>query len=116
MTITKKKKKNAIAAVVASLALVAFTASPAVASAPSYTKNDKQFVKTIRAESPVLYGVGAKLLISTAKETCKFLRKGYGTIFDAIGLAEDGGLDEDTAMTMVAGAIIFYCPEQEDNY
>lgn len=108
--------KKIIITAAAAFALVISTAAPAVASAPSYTRNDKSYLKTIRAESPALYGVNSKLLISTAKETCKFLRKGYGTIFDAIGIAEDGGLDEDTAMTMVAGAIIFYCPEQEDNY
>ncbi len=110
------KKKNVIAAAVVSLALVVCTAAPAVASAPSYSRNDKQYVSAVRTESPILKKVGAKSLISLGKETCLFLRKGYGTIFDAIAIGEDSGLDEDTSMTLVAGAIIYYCPEQEDNY
>lgn len=113
----KINKKSIIVAVVASIGLVFSTAAPAVASAPAaYSRNDKAFVKAVRNESPILYGVGARLLISTAKETCKFLRNGYGGVLDAVGFAEDGGLDEDTAMTIVAGAVIYYCPEQESNY
>jgi hypothetical protein len=43
------------------------------------------------------------------------LRSGKG-ILDAVNIALDAGLSRNVAYTLVAGAVVFYCPEQEGNY
>lgn len=100
--------RKKIAATVAALALALTFAGPAQAG----PREDNLFVKIIRSEAPELRAVAKKNLISLAKETCKFLRSGF-TVIDAVEIAEDEGIRSKTAVALVAGAIVFYCPEQE---
>jgi hypothetical protein len=62
-----------------------------------------------------LKGVSRKQLVKTAKETCKFLRAGF-TIMDAYDMMEDSGFTNKEITAFLAGAVVFYCPDQEDNY
>jgi hypothetical protein len=107
--------KKIIALVIAAFLAIS-VAAPAQASAPAFnSKNDKLFQRVVTKEAPSLKGVPRKTLVKTAKETCKFLRAGFG-ILDAIDLMEDNGFSEKTAIAFVAGSVVFYCPEQENNY
>lgn len=103
------KKIAAVLAAVVMLGLV--FAPPAQAS----KKNDNLYVKVIRAESPELRFVKRGTLIKTAKATCRYLRAGGG-ILDAVQIGRESGFSRDTALTLVAGAVVFYCPDQEGNY
>lgn len=106
------KKIAAFAAAVA-LAMVGFVAvAPAASAGP---RDDALFVKLVKKEAPELRGVSSRQLIKTAKETCSFLRAGF-TILEAVELAEEAGLSQNAGMSIVAGAIVFYCPEQENNF
>jgi len=101
----KKMMALALAVVIGGSFLVA---SPAQA----WTKNDNLYFKIIREDAPDLKSVKKKTLKRNAKVTCKYLRAG-GTVYEAIGIAEDNGLDYKTALALVAGAVVFYCPEEE---
>lgn len=103
-------KRLVVVAAVVAIAVVGL-ASPAQASA----SNDRAYVNAIRNEAPELHGVKSKDLIKTAKLTCRALRAGSG-MFDLITLAENNGLETDTATALIAGAVVFYCPDQETNY
>jgi hypothetical protein len=78
-------------------------------------RDDKLFVKIISEEAPIFKGVSRKTMVKTAKTTCRFLRSGF-TIFEVVESMEDSGFTQNQSMTFVAGAIVFYCPDQEDNY
>jgi hypothetical protein len=97
-----------IVAVVASAGLALACAAPAYAG----PREDNLFVKLVRTEARELKSVPKKQLISLAKETCKFLREGFD-VLDAVEIAEDEGIRTGTAIALVAGAVVFYCPEQE---
>lgn len=86
-------------------------APPAQASA----KDDRLFYSLVTSSAPTLKGVSRRQLVKTAKETCKFLRNGF-TIFDAYDLMEESGFTNKEITAFIAGAIVFYCPEQEDNF
>ncbi len=99
---------------VASAALIGTTlllAPPAQAAA----KDDRLFYTLVTADAPTLKGVGRKQLVKTARETCRFLRNGF-TIIDAYDLMEDSGFTEREISSFLAGAVVFYCPDQEDNF
>lgn len=106
------KKIAAIAAAVALTIAGAIAVAPAVSAGP---KDDALFVKLVKKEAPELKAVSSRQLIKTAKQTCSFLRSGF-TILEAVELAEEAGLSQNAGMSIVAGAIVFYCPEQENNF
>lgn len=93
------------------VALVFIAPAPAQASA----KNDRLFYSVVTSSAPTLKGVPRKDLVKTAKETCKFLRSGF-TIMDAYDLMEETGFTNKEITAFIAGAIVFYCPDQEDNF
>lgn len=107
--------KKFIVAVAATAVLLVGFSTPAHAVVPSMTKKDKQYVRVIRMESPSLRFVSPRQLVRIAKLNCRGLRAGL-TIPDVVMAGVSGGLDEDTVLTLVAGAVIFYCPEQENNF
>jgi hypothetical protein len=78
-------------------------------------KNDDRYVQIIRSEAPELSRVSKAKLVKGAKTTCRYLRSGGG-IIEAVQMALDAGIRRNTALTLVAGAVVFYCPEQENNY
>ena len=84
----------------------------AVSPAQAWTGNDNAFFRVVRAEAPDLRYASKTTLRQTAKAVCKYLRLG-GTVVEAVDAAEGSGLDSDTAIAIVAGAVVFYCPEQE---
>ena len=115
--------KNKIISTLAVLPLVvggSIAAAP-VASASTQTvavagiKDDKLFVKIVSNEARGFKGIPRKTMVKTAKQTCKYLRAGF-TVLDAVYLMEKTGFTENESMTFVAGAVVFYCPEQEDNF
>ncbi len=73
------------------------------------------YVKIVRSEAPELRAISKKQLVTAAKTTCKYLRAGGG-ILGAVDLAMDAGIRENTAIALVAGAVVFYCPDQENNF
>jgi hypothetical protein len=107
--------KKSLIAIVASIALMFAFIAPAQASAPTGLRDDKLFVKLVTAEAPTLKGIPRKTMVKTAKQVCKYLRAGF-TILDAVYLMEDNDFTENESMSFVAGAVVFYCPEQEDNF
>lgn len=103
------------AAIIAIVIAALFVAAPATAAVPTLNSNDRLFLKTIRATEPMLKRVSSKTLIDTAKGACKAMRSGL-TILDVVALGEESGLDSEVAVALTAGAVVFYCPEQENNY
>jgi len=83
--------------------------------AQANSQNDRLFYKIVTQEAPSFKAVSRKQLVKVAKTTCKALRSGVG-VLEVVALAEDNGLTSNQAMSLVAGAVVFYCPEQEDNY
>lgn len=104
-----------IVSIVASLALAGGAAIATAAPAQALTNNDRLFAKLVRAEAYEFKAVPVGAMVKTAKTTCKFLRSGF-TVIDAVSIMEDNGISEDAAIAFVAGAVVFYCPEQKDNY
>ena len=101
---------------VAALALTITVAAPATAAVTTkLNKNDRLYVSILRSEVSELRYVSPAQLVKGAKITCKGLRSGM-TLLDVVEIAVDNGLSENTAMALVAGAVVFYCPEQEDNF
>lgn len=104
--------KKIIAATVAALTgATLLLAPPAQASA----SDNRLFYRLVTSEAPALRAIKQRDLVSTAKETCKFLRNGF-TILDAHDLMTESGFTNNEASAFLAGAIVFYCPDQEDNY
>lgn len=112
--------------IISTLAVLSIAVGGSIAVAPSASastqtvsvsgiRDDKLFVKIISEEAPIFKGIPRKTMVKTAKTTCKFLRSGF-TIFEVVESMEDSGFTENQSMTFVAGAIVFYCPDQEDNY
>lgn len=107
-----------IAAVFTAVALFfggVVAAAPASATAVAAASDDRLFFKLVTKEAPSLKAAGQKTLVKTAKQTCKFLRSGF-TILDAYELMENNDFTEKEITAFLAGAIVFYCPEQENNY
>lgn len=117
--------KKTIAAIAASAILVtsfavaapAASASTSVtpAVAQTLTSNDNLFVKLVRKEDSVFKKVPSATMVKTAKATCKFIRSGFSTI-DAVNLMEESGFSNNASLAFVAGAVVFYCPEQQNNF
>lgn len=104
--------KKVIALAVSAAAVGAlFLATPAQAS----TGNDRLFYSLVTKDAPTLKAVPRRDLVKTAKETCKFLRNGF-TIMDAYDLMEESGFSDKEISPFLAGAVVFYCPDQEDNF
>lgn len=102
-----------IIALVVALPLFLGIAAPAQATVPS--SNDALFYSLVTKDAPTLKPVGRKQLVKTARATCKFLRSGF-TIMDAYEMMEENLFTEKEITAFIAGAIVFYCPEQADNY
>lgn len=110
---------NKIIAATAAATLTAATAiavaPPAQAASPSGIREDRLFVRLVTEEAPSLKGIPRKTMVKTAKQTCKFLRTGF-TVIDAVDVMQESGFTQNEAISFVAGAVVFYCPEQEYNY
>lgn len=104
-------KKIIAATSAAVIGATVLLASPAQASA----SDDRLFYRLVTKEAPALKGIKQRDLVKTAKQTCDFLRTGYG-ILDAHDLMTEAGFTTRQANAFLAGAIVFYCPEQEGNY
>lgn len=90
-------------------------ASPASAATSTGVRDDKLFVQLVTKEAPSLKGIPRATMVKTAKSTCKYLRAGF-TILDAVELMQDNGFTENESMAFIAGAVVFYCPDQENNF
>lgn len=101
-----------IIAIVTAL-MIGGSALVAAPAAQALTKNEIKYVKLLKSEAPELYVVSNKKLVKSGKLTCRYLRSG-ATVVDAIEVMENAGLDEDTSIAIVAAAVVFFCPEQED--
>jgi propanediol dehydratase large subunit len=93
------------------IGMSAFVAAPAQAS----PKDDRMFYSIVTSKSPAFKAVARKQLVRTAKAACKVLRKGY-TIIDVLEVMEESGFTERQSMILTAATIVFYCPEQKDNF
>lgn len=102
-----------IIALVVALPLFLGIAAPAQATVPA--SNDALFYSLVTEDAPTLKPVGRKQLVKTARATCKYLRAGF-TILDAYDMMESNGFTDPEIAAFLAGAIVFYCPEQQDNY
>jgi hypothetical protein len=78
-------------------------------------KEDKAFYAFVTKQAPAFKGITRPKLVKTAKTTCEFMRSGF-TILETVEVMEDAGFTENQSITFVAATVVFYCPEQEDNY
>jgi hypothetical protein len=78
-------------------------------------RDDRLFYSLVTKEAYTLKAVPRKKLVKVAKETCKGLRAGL-TITDIWEIMEDTGFRQNEISSFIAGAVVFYCPEQEDNF
>lgn len=106
--------KKIIATVVTSSIMLVGGSTAASATASTDLKKDKMFVSIISSRAPEFKGIARSTMVKTAKQTCKFLRAGFGPL-EAVDLMIDNGFTEDGSMTFVAGAVVMYCPDQKDN-
>lgn len=84
-------------------------APPASAGA----RENKLFYKIVTTSAPELKLVKRKQLFRIAKTTCRYLRAGFMPT-DAVIMGIENGLTRNAAISIVTGAIVFYCPEQEE--
>lgn len=106
--------KKTISLIIASI----ITAGLLVAVAPSasaLTNNDRNYLSAIRDRAPALRGVSARTLVSMAKTVCRTLRSGY-TIMDVVSVGIESGVDIVEVTAITAGAVIYYCPDQREDY
>jgi len=104
--------KKIIAATVAALiGAVMLTAPPANAG----PRDDRMFYSLVTKDAYTLKAVPRKKLVSVAKQTCKGLRSGL-TIMDVYEIMEDTGFRNNEISSFIAGAVVFYCPEQKNNF
>lgn len=103
------------AALIATASLITAPAVSAAQPAKKLTSNDRQYIALVRDSAPELRYVKPKQLVKSAKVTCRTLRSGY-TILDVYDIGIESGLGSTATTALIAGAIVFYCPEQEDNY
>ncbi len=101
-----------IIAIVTTL-MIGGTALVAAPAAQALTNNELKYAKLLKSEVPEFYSISSKRLVKSGKLTCRYLRSG-ATVVDAIEVIQDSGFDEDTALSLVAASIVFFCPEQED--
>jgi hypothetical protein len=105
-------------AVVMGLALVLAAPAPSASAAPAsvsaWTNNDRAFVRAVRAESPAFKRIPARDIIKSAKLACEVLDTGVYDVFDLIDTAMDAGFTQKQAITLIAGSVVFYCPEHSD--
>lgn len=102
-----------ISALIGAVVIAGALSLTAVSPAQAWTSNDNVYFRVIRAEAPDLRYVSKATLRKSARVVCQYLRSG-GTISESVDAAEGTGIEYDTALTLVAGAVVFYCPEQED--
>ena len=97
------------------LALVV-VAPPTLASAPTYNSHDRAYarwvVKKLGFTNPAPMSRLLPTLVPEAHLICNALRSGStrDEVLDV--MIYDNGLNERTAIVLMSGAIIFYCPSQ----
>jgi hypothetical protein len=106
------KVKKTIALITAALFGGAVLLAPPATAGP---RDDRLFYSLVTGEAYTLKAVSRKKLVSVAKETCKGLRSGL-TILDIYEMMDDSGFRPNEISSFIAGAIVFYCPDQEDNF
>lgn len=85
----------------------------APAAAPAYSSNDNAFYKAVTRMEPSMKYLGSKRgMIKVAKLTCKAFRAG-NSFEEVAGVLIESDLNGDQIATLIAGAISFYCPDQE---
>lgn len=78
-------------------------------------REDKAFFSFVTKEAPTLKGISRKEMVKVAKKTCKFMRSGF-TVIEAVDIMEEAGFTQKESVTFIAATIVFYCPDQEDNF
>ena len=103
--------KKILTALTAAIIGVTILATPAQAT----PQDDRLFYSLVTTDAPTLKTVGRKQLIKAARATCKYLRAG-NTIMGAYNIMEDTGFTDNEITSLLAGAVVFYCPDQQDNF
>lgn len=99
------------------LALVLLVPAPAASAAtPSWTDKDRLYVKMVRQQAPAFKYISAKDLIGSAKLSCEVMRENGSSPLELVEVAIDSGLTQRQAIALIAGAVVFYCPEQDEDY
>lgn len=104
-------KKIVIAALTAGFLLGLLLAPSASAATPAWSNNDRVFIRAVRAKAPAFKYIPAKDLISTAKLACKTLRQTGAEPYELAEIAVNSGMSQREAIALIAGAVVFYCPE-----
>lgn len=83
-------------------------------AASAWTNRDYQFVRAVRAEAPAFRAVPMRSMVKIAKLTCDELDGGWSTVLDIVDDGIEAGFTQKQAIALVAGAVVFYCPEYGD--
>lgn len=103
--------KRIIGATIAAVFTVGLIAAPPAHAGP---KDDRMFYTIVTSNEPAFKAITRKKLVSVAKQSCKTMRSGF-TPLEVHDMMTDSGFTDNQATAFVAGAILFYCPEQEKN-
>lgn len=98
------------------LALTTLLLALGVAVAPAanaWSNRDYQYVRAVRSEAPAFKAVPMRDLVKIAKLNCQALRGGWSSVVDLVDEGLDAGFTQKQAIALVAGAVVFYCPDQD---
>ena len=73
---------------------------------------DSAYLSAVRSKDSALYSVPDSQLVSLAGTICQSLRSGV-PVRQVLQTGLDAGLSVNQVAALVAGAVVFYCPEQE---
>ena len=91
------------------------TALLTITPAHANPQDDRLFYALVTGDAPAFKAIPRRELIKTARQTCKGLRQGL-TIIETHDLMTESGFTDTQASAFLAGAVVFYCPDQKNNY
>lgn len=103
--------KKIIVALVVGLSLLA--PATAQAAVPSYTSDEKAFVRLVKKFAPAIgYGASARQLVELGHSICEALDEGVSQ-YMAVDTGMDAGFSQKQAIVLVSASIVALCPWNE---
>jgi hypothetical protein len=85
---------------------------PQPAPEPQTNSDEDSYLTAVRSKDSALYSVPDASLVELAGTICQSLRSGI-PVQRVIQTGLDSGLSTNQVAALVAGAVVFYCPDQE---
>lgn len=103
--------KKIIIALIVGLSLLA--PATAQAAVPSYTSDEKVFVRLVKKFAPAIgYGVSARTLVDLGHGLCDAMDSG-ATQYEIVELGIDSGFTQKQAIAITAASVVALCPWNE---